>query len=623
MLDKLRESAHGIFAKILLGILVVSFGIWGIGDIFRSSGGVTSVATIGKYNISEREYGIALSHKQNELLQKLGKNFDANLLNKLGIGQIVLKDLIDIKLLANEIDNLGINVGDDEIGKAIINNSNFFDKEGKFAKNIYLAILKANGLKEKDYEDELRKDIAAKILIDTVASGVAVSDNMVQALYKVEGEQRIADILIISPNAVKQIPIPTDKEIKSYYDSHSKAYATPEYRSISLVELKLADIANKIQVSEEEIKQSYEERITEFHHPEKRIAEQMIFAKEEDAKRALQEVKKSNFAEIAKSSNILNKGKISLGAISKKELISDAADELFALPENSVSRIIKSDFGWHIFLIGKKIPESDAPLSEVKGIISKDIALRKAQDTVSHLSNDFEDSLAGGASFASSAEKIGQKIITLPAINNEGKSVDGKKVSVPNYDKFLEVAFATAEKEHSAAISDNDGSYLILQVDNINASSVRPLAEVKDKIISELKEEKKQDLLKKLADSSVSNFGKDVFDKTIISSGKIKRDSIVSSDKKPLPKPLILEIFGSQIGANTKAYQSQNGDYLIAKVRDIIPAPVQPEKLALEKIRNELKKSLANEFYDNYINYLRGKYSVTINKIVQSSEDSE
>ena len=622
MLDKLRESAHGVFAKILLGLLVISFGIWGIGDVFRNGGGVSSIATIGKYNISEREYSAALRHKQNELLQKLGKNFNTDLLNKLGIGQIVLKDLIDTKLLANEIDALGLNVSDDEIGKAIINNPNFFDKDGKFDKNIYLTILRDNGLKEATYEEELRKDIATRLLIDTITSGVVVPENLAATLYKAEQEQRVADILVISPSAIKQIPAPSEQEVKAYYDAHNKFYLTPEYRTVSFVELKLADIANKIQVSDEEIKQSYEDRIAEFHRPEKRIAEQMIFTKEEDAKKALESLKKASFAEIAKSANIVNKGKTSLGAISKQELPADAAEELFALPENSVSKIVKSDFGWHIFVMGKKTPETTAPLAEVRGDLSKEIALKKAQETVAHLSNEFEDALAGGASFAVASEKIGQKITTLPKIGSDGKAIDGKKVAIPNYDKFLEVAFATAEKEHSAAISNNDGSYLILQVDNINASSVRPLAEVKDKIISELKEEKKQELLKKLAETASKNFGKDITDKVIVSSGKIKRDSS-AIEKHALPKALVLDIFRSQIGANTKSYQAQNSDYMIASVKEVIPATAQPEKTVLDRIHTELRKNLANEVYENYINYLRGKYSVTINKVVQSSEDSE
>ncbi|MEI6730874.1 MAG: SurA N-terminal domain-containing protein, partial [Pseudomonadota bacterium] len=95
MLNKMRESASGIFAKILMGILVLSFVIWGIGDIFRSGSDSFNVATVGSLRISLPEYQKTLRNKKEALRRKLGKAYNGDLVTKLGIETIVLQEMIN------------------------------------------------------------------------------------------------------------------------------------------------------------------------------------------------------------------------------------------------------------------------------------------------------------------------------------------------------------------------------------------------------------------------------------------------------------------------------------------------------------------------------------------------
>ncbi len=635
MFTHLRESAQGIFVKILLGLLVLSFGVWGIGDMFRQGGGSNSVATVGKNSVSMGEYQHALHNKQEELRQRLGKAYSPELAHKIGIESMVLQELVNNLIINTEATNLGIAVSDEDIARDIGKNPAFADKDGHFNKATFLAILKENGLNEARYVSDLRKDIAARLLVDTITSGIIVPNTLVEALYKSREEQRAADIIMIPASAIKQVPTPTDAELNTYYTAHSQSFLTPEYRAISYVELKASDIESKIEISEDEIKNAYEDRIQDFHKPEQRQVEQMLFEKEADAKKASDDLAHGKkFADIEKTAKIVNKGKTSLGLVTQQDVPAQAAAPVFALTEGSTTKPIQSDFGWHIFYVSKIVPEGNAPLSEVRTEITKELRAKKAQETTTRLANELEDELASGKSLDAAAEKIGQKVNKLAAINHEGKTVDGKKATIPAYDNFLTTAFSTNEKENSQALQAQDGSYFLIHVDNATPEHARPLAEVKDAIITALKKDKTEAILKKNAEDiaiemrSGKKLSEALAKNNIASTNnytiKLKRSGeITQGDKHQLPVKLISELFKVAPDETTHSYQTQSGDYVIATLKQITPAPATPDPKVLKAISDELSKTLANEAMDSYFYYLHGKYNVSVNESVMGATRDE
>lgn len=620
MLDNLRKSAHGIFGKILLGILVLSFGIWGIGDIFRNGGGIPKVATVGSSFISAQEYNRALRNRMEALQQRLGKGYSPELMKKLGLGMIVLDELINNMLLNNEAAELGIVIGDDDIIKEISRNPAFQDKDGKFDKDNYLGILKARGLSEQSYVADLRKYMAAQLLADTMTSGITVPDGFVKAVYKAREEQRSGTILLIPASAMKNIPLPGEQEIKSYYDSHGKSFLTPEYRSVSYVELKTgsSEIQSGIDVTEDEIQHYYEEKIQDFHKSEQRDVQQMIFEKQADADKAYDQiVHGKHFADLAKTANINNKGKTSLGLITKENIASDEAEAIFSLKEGSITKPLKSAFGWHIFYVNKIMPESNLPLERVRNDIIKDLRSGKETDIISHLATQMEDSMAGGMSLEDAAKKIGRKVEKLGKLTRDGKS--------PTNSNLIETAFSLGEKDHSQAIQSSDGSYLIVRVDSITPEHAIPLAEVKERIITALKEEKTRTLLKSTANDVAAELSagkKPALQLASIPSGNLKQVSEVSGNgKTKLPPALVKEMFGIAKNKHTHAYLAENGDYMIASLNNIIPAPANPDAKTLQSITSELKATMSNQVITDYITYLRTKHHVSVNEALTSAKD--
>ncbi len=550
MLSTLRESAHGFFAKMLMLLLVLSFGIWGIGDIFRQGGGANTVATVGSTSISQREYQVALHRRQEELRQAMGASYKPEMLEKLGIESIIIDGLISDVLAEKEATALGIVVGDKEIRQAIASDPNFADRDGRFDKSIFLSVLNNNNMSEQQYVSGLRAAVTKKLLKDAILNGVEVPDELARALYRSRQEQRTANLYVLTASAIKQVPQATEKDIDTYYANHPEQFSAPEIRTVSYVVLKPADISSKIAVSEDEIKHAYEDRKQEFQ-------------------------------------------------------------------------------------------EQHRTLEQAHAEIAKDLTSKAAQETLYKFVGDLEDLLGGGATLESAADKIGQKVQTFGPVTHEGLSADGKKLTVPPYDNFINVAFSTAEKDHSQSVQTSDGSYYLLYVDKVIPEHVRPLSEVKAKATAAWEAQKKHEMLQALADavsrdivagkSPAEALAKHGAPVSAVSSGKITRGTEVLGEgplaKHALPQSLVGELFSLHAGASTHAHPAEDGSYMIATLQQVTPAPAikasdAVSTDALNTIQQELRETIARERMQQYLVYLSNKYSVT-RSLVSHSKDEE
>jgi len=200
-------------------------------------------------------------------------------------------------------------------------------------------------------------------------------------------------------------------------------------------------------------------------------------------------------------------------------------------------------------------------------------------------------------------------------------------VNLPHYDNFLDIAFSTPEKEHSQATQGADGSFFIVRVDSVTSQHARPLAEVRDRILTALKEKATGELLEKMAydiGEKLRAGKKPDVTLTTIASGTIKRDTTATEDgKTPLPRKLVEELFTLQPHGFTNAYKSATGNYLLASLEKIIPAPEKADPQALKATSESLKSALQDEVMSHYLIYLRGKHPIWINQAAFRSREDE
>jgi len=621
MLNQFRSIAHGFSTKVLLGLLVLSFAVWGVGDMVSSPGGNRVVATVGGDSIYIESYQAAVRREAESIRRSLGDKFTPEILKAFQPENRALKTLIQQSLLKQESKSEEVIPSDADIVKRIRANPNFQDGHGAFSKARLDSALKANHMSEKMYVERLRQDLASGLMVDTLSVSLPVPEIAVKTIYEAEEEQRGATIYVLNESLTGAPSSPPEGAVEDYYRRHPQAFTAPESRTVSYVVVKPEAAKNQAKISEDMLLAAYKERIDEFKRPEQRSVDQLLFSSEADAKKASDALTAGKkFDEVAKAAPILNQGNISLGKVTEDRMLEAAVEEVFGLPKDGVTKPIQSPFGWHIFHVRAIELPSTAPLSDVRAQLEKDMKQQLEDDSQNAYLNKLEDTLAGGATLQEAAKEFGLSVQTVGPIVRSGKSPSGGNVSLPELDKFLDTAFATQEKSESPLVHAKNGSFYILRVDSVSPDRVRSLNEVRAEVRSAWQKETQtkrlgeiaDDVAKKMVDKNTRN---EVIRKYGLSpafTGSFKR----SADKAgnlSLPPALVVDLFRRAPGESTNAYALFSGGFMIAIAGNRIAAPPMSEKAA-EPIRKSLEEAVNKEVIEEYLRHLERKHPVDINE---------
>lgn len=630
MLDTFRKISNNFASKLLLALLVLSFALWGIGDMVRSPGGSGSIATVGDTAISADAYRRALHSETENVRRALGDRYTPELAKSLGIERYVLRTLLEEALLRAESESLGIVPSDADVARRIRSNPAFQDSAGVFDKRAFESTLSRMGLSEKRYAEKIRQDIASQLIMDTLTARAPLPEGVAEMLHAAEEEPRQVTIYALGPPQADKVAPPPAGVLESYYAEHVQEFNAPEYRNVSYVVLTPADARGKAAVSDEALLAAYNERIDEFRRPERRTVEQLLYADEAEAKKAyaLLQAGKS-LEQVANSSPILNKGATSLGKVERGAVPQGAADAVFSLEAGKVTAPVQSGFGWHVFFVRAIEPPGTASLNEVRAMLQKDLQARTQDEALNKLANRLEDTLAGGGTLAEAARDIGLTMHSVGPFTREGKAQDGSAVKLPELEKFLETAFNTDEKNESPLMHAKGGTYYLMHVDKVTPERSRALDEVRGLALAAWRKEEASARLAKqaaeasgqLRDSAKRSEAIQRYGLETAYSGALKR----SDDKAgalAVPPALKAELFSLPAGAATAAYPLPSGQYLLAVAGNRLPA-TSSDRAALESTRQQLAQDMQNEIVAQYFTWLERKYPVDINESLLQAAAAE
>ena len=149
MLDTLRKSVTGPFVKILIGILILSFAVWGIQDIFGNFKKTVAIE-IDDYEVSLDQLVTEYNNQLSIISSQLDKQISLKESLELGIDEIAIENLIRKMVLQIEINKLGIDISEEFVAEQIINDDNF-KTDGKFNKARYEQLLSYAGYNDETY----------------------------------------------------------------------------------------------------------------------------------------------------------------------------------------------------------------------------------------------------------------------------------------------------------------------------------------------------------------------------------------------------------------------------------------------------------------------------------------
>jgi peptidyl-prolyl cis-trans isomerase D len=622
MLQSMRKSAKSWVVAVLFGLLILSFAVWGIGDILRPGvRGTSAVATVGGTKISFDAFRRQLTRTIELQRERLGVTLTFRQAYQLGLAGQVLQGMISEQLLSQGAKDIGITVNNDLVSREIRADRTFRNRFDEFDRAIFIRALEQSRLTEAGYVAARRRETARAQLTGILAANNAVPRSLVDRLFRYQNEKRVADIVVIADSAIKKVPEPSEAAIDAYYKKHAKTFTAPELRGITAIVLEPAEVAASIEVSDADLRRAYSERSAEFLSKERRAVEQILFSDEATAKKAYAALKAGqSFDKVAKEIAKQEAGALSLGTVDKDGLpLKVLGEAAFKLKEGAYSAPVKSDLGWHILRVTKIEKTKTKPFEAVKAKLKADIQKDRAGDRMVKLTNQIEDELGSGATLEEAAKKYNLKVRKYSAVDRQGNDADGNKIKdLVSAPEFLSRVFELDEGEDSGIVDTHGGAAFVVRVDKITKPALRPLAKVRDKVVAAIKEESRREAATKRAKEMLEKL------KGGFTLGALaKREKLTLRTTKPfgrdgreagddVPAALVTKLFNARRGQ--VLMESAKEGVILASVKEVEEANPSKDAAAVKSLKETIARGMHLDLLAGFQGALKDRHGVEIDQ---------
>ncbi len=444
MLDRMRQGAKGWVSKFLMLLLVLSFAVWGIGG-FEGYGAGT-VAKVGDEEITVPEFARVYGQFQQ----------NAQLSGQQVKPEQVLSQLLLNAALDDEARQSNLGVSDQRVAQQIAADLTFHGPGGGIDRNRFDLLLQNAGIRSEDFVRDVRQQAVREQIASSLATGVAVPQPLVEALYRFQNEERTISFVVVDEATIEPVATPDDATLQAYFDANKERFRAPEYRKLGLLTLEPGSLADPAAITDEDVAAEYERRKPDLTRPERRRIEQIRFESREAAEQAMATVQGGmDFAALAQSRN-LAPADIDLGIKTREEILDPAVAEAgFTAEPNVVVPAIEGALEPSLIRVVEIEPGSVPPLDEAAPRIREDLALRAAREKVQGLYDQIEDERAGGATLAEVAATLGLPYRTVDAVARDGTAPDGTPVpGIPAQEQLLGEAFESDVGVETSPIRD-------------------------------------------------------------------------------------------------------------------------------------------------------------------------
>jgi peptidyl-prolyl cis-trans isomerase D len=622
MLRGLRKASSNWLGKavmsVAMGALIVSFGVWGIADIFRGFGQST-VAKVGSTEISFNEFRQTFNDRLQQIGRQFGRPLTMDQARAFGFDRQVLQQTIADAALDEKARQLGLGQSDAETMRVIFADPTFKGIGGSFDPQRFQAIIRQFGFTEARYLADQRRVSLRRQLVGSLAAGLEPSKTQLEALSRFQNEQRSIDYVRLASAQAGQIDPPSPETLAAYFDEHKGQFRAPEYRKISFVAITPDELGKWSEVSDEDAKKLYDQRKDRLGTPEKRQVLQMVFPSVEEALTARGRITSgTSFEDLAKERN-LAPADFDLGLVTKSAILDPAiADAGFALPSGEVSQPVQGRFGIALVKVGTIQPAVEKDYASVAADLKREIAAERARGQVSTLRDKMEDERGGGASVIEAAQRLGLSAVTIEAVDRSGLTPSGQPAAnIPPGLNVVSQAFS------SDVGVDNDpiafkGGYVWYDVLGITPPRDRTLDEVKDQVEARWREDQIANRLRTKATEMVQKLeqGGKFADEAASIGAKVETATGFKRDASPagVPSSVVTAAFRTAKDGYGQTPGPNGTEWIVYKVTDVTAPPVDLTSDEMKKLKETLTRGFSDEQLGQYVAKLEKDLGTSINE---------
>jgi peptidyl-prolyl cis-trans isomerase D len=629
MLEAIRNAAQGVVGKaimtLVMGLIIVSFVIWGVGDMLRGFT-ATTVASVGGAKISAQEYRVAYDRTIQQYQRRLRRPFTNEEARQIGLDRSVLQRLLSEAAVDEEGRKLGLDISDDALREIITSNPDFRDKSGAFDPGRLAGALRDMDMTERGFVSELRKQALRQFIVAALTTGSAAPKAEVKAEADYQGQSRGIDYFLLPAAAAGEIGAPSEEALKTFFNDRKASYRAPEFRAIDVLALEPDTIANPAEVSDADAQAAYEKiagKDPKFGAPEKRDLQQVLFPDEADAAAAEVKLKAgASFDDLVKDRG-LKPEDTDLGETTKDGILDKAeADAVFALPQGGVSGVLKSQFGPVIVRVKGITPSTVKPFAEVADEVKRQVSASRAGDKIQALHDKIEDLRVSGKSLLEAAKAVGLTGESIAAVDAQGRDPQGEPVKLPDQADLLRAAFASDVGLDEAPINTKDGGFVWFDVAKIDPAHDLTFEQAKPEVEKQWRAEEVDKALASKADDLVKQIkaGASVADAAKSAGAEVESaQDIHRAEQTSLPEAVVAAIFREPAdGAGSAA--TPDGRVLFKITSDRSP-PVDFADARVEAMVSKLDPATRESLLDQYVEALRRTLGVVVHpEALQAAE---
>jgi peptidyl-prolyl cis-trans isomerase D len=618
MLDNLRHLASGWIAQLLLAILVLSFAVWGVADIFTGFG-QNAVARVGSSDISVQEFQRRYQMAAQNVVQQVGRNITPQQLVQFGLPQQVLNELVIEASFNDAAGRMGLGLSNTELGKQIAADPAFRAPTGLFDRNYLSQIISGQQMSENQFILDRRSAYTRAQLIEAFGSGNTTPEAYMQAVHEYRDNQRsISYVMVLAPTP-DEVGNPSDDDLTAYFNAHQAAWRAPEYRTVNFFVLSPAELANPDQVTDEDAKARYDSQPDLYRVPAQRQVEQIVFKDAADADAAKMELAGGKSFEEVAISRGLQASDYDLGFVTKNKIVDPVvANAAFSIPENSVSDIVKGQFGPVLIKVKGVQDEIVISFNDSKADIKQQIAIERATRDIISIRDSIEDARAGGASLTEAAAKYELKITSVPALDQAGTDPDGNPVpGLPV--AVLMGAFQSSVGQENDPVTPDPQSFAWYEVTSITPPHDRTFADVHDKVLAAWKDDQRQKALAaKTAEITKRLNAGETLD-------AIASDYMLMVQKQDMITRLTQPAGAISAGALAAMFAIDKGQHAVAPgpvaltsivytVDDVVQPAYVADDPALKDVKTQLNSQIITDILSTYAQQLQKQTEVRFNQ---------
>jgi peptidyl-prolyl cis-trans isomerase D len=622
MLRLMRDYATSWLIKIILGAIVIVFVFWGVGSFRNRKSNV--IASVNGEAVSLEEYRSTYNNLLEQTRQRFGNNLNEEVLQMLRLDKQAIDQLIEQRLLMQEVARLNFRVTDEEVVKTI-QNIGSFQTNGVFDSRLYTTVLNYNRLTPEGFEAAQKERLLVEKLRTYLFSNFQVSENELKDYYEWKNVSASIDYVLFNPETYQDIEL-TEDALETYFNAHKESYKTDPLRKAQYLYFDPRDHKTDIKISAEDVQTYYLDNREKFATPKTVEARHILFKVNAEATQELVDAAKAkaedvlgmiqkgeDFAAMAKqySEGPSKESGGQLGAFKKEDMVAPFAEKAFAMQQGEVSEPVRTQFGWHLIKVEKVNEASVQSLEDAKQTIQATLTDDQAKTLAYDKADAFYETTLEGDFIADVGKEMGLVVKSTGLF-----SMTGPEKNIQSQKAFADAAFALSLNQISE-IQDFEEGYYLLQVVEVIPGKIPGLGAVKDAVTKDLMKEKQANLAEEKAKALLaklkSNPSADTNGVTFKTTDYFKRNDQIPdigwenevsqavfglSSAQPLPQNVV---------------KGKNGFYVIRlKDRRL------PDSQGFDKERKLLRETLINQkklrAFNTWLAETRKKSEITIHE---------